>query len=226
MSPLLTSFDLILFATCLLAPLSQNAFAAPLETLNKAVDNSDTGAVSGDDPINLDQTIHDEQLAKKNDSLVPTPAKGSPVDAPVAPASTSMTTTTAATAATTTTAATAATTTTTTTLTEAMTSSNGTIPSGYGTDILQNRGMIARMTYVLVGFSILILVYFVVKAVRLRRVKSRSRKYGVLTENLDSPLGIDDDSDEEVEVFEVNGSNMRGGRNVKGGNTAADRLLP
>jgi len=213
MSPLLTSFDLILFATCLLAPLSQNAFAAPLETLEKAVDNSDTGA---DAPINLDQTIHDEQLAKKNDSLVPTPAKGSPVDAPVAPASTSMTATTAATAASTTT----------TTLTEAMTSSNGTIPSGYGTDILQNRGMIARMTYVLVGFSILILVYFVVKAVRLRRVKSRSRKYGVLTENLDSPLGIDDDSDEEVEVFEVNGSNMRGGRNVKGGNTAADRLLP
>ena len=48
---------------------------------------------------------------------------------------------------------------------------NGTIPSAYGTDILQNRGMIARMTYVLVGFSILILVYFVVKAVRLRRVK-------------------------------------------------------
>lgn len=106
------------------------------------------------------------------------------------------------------------------------TAKNGTIPSGFGADMLQNRGMIVRMTYVLVGFSILILVYFVVKAVRLRRIKSRTRKYGVLTENLDSPLSLDDESDEEVEVFEVNGTNLRGGRGNKGGNTAADRLLP
>ena len=48
---------------------------------------------------------------------------------------------------------------------------NGTIPAGFGVDVLQNRGMIVRMTYVLVGFSILILLYFIVKAVRLRRVK-------------------------------------------------------
>ena len=48
---------------------------------------------------------------------------------------------------------------------------NGTIPSVFGPNPLQNRGMIVRMTYVLVGFSILILVYFVVKAVRLRRMK-------------------------------------------------------
>jgi len=104
---------------------------------------------------------------------------------------------------------------------------NGTIPSVFGPNPLQNRGMIVRMTYVLVGFSILILVYFVVKAVRLRRMKSRTRKYGVLTENLNSPLGLDEDSEEEVEVFEVHGSNVRGGRaNSKGGNTASDRLLP
>jgi len=104
--------------------------------------------------------------------------------------------------------------------------SNGTIPEGLGEDMLQNRGMIVRMTYVLCGFSLLILVYFLVKAVQLRRAKSRTRKYGVLTENLDSPLGLDDDSDEEVEVFEVNGSNVRGGRGLNGGNSAADRLLP
>jgi len=104
---------------------------------------------------------------------------------------------------------------------------SGTIPSVFGPNPLQNRGMIVRMTYVLVGFSILILVYFVVKAVRLRRMKSRTRKYGVLTENLNSPLGLDEDSEEEVEVFEVHGSNVRGGRaNSKGGNTASDRLLP
>lgn len=104
---------------------------------------------------------------------------------------------------------------------------NGTIPSVFGPNPLQNRGMIVRMTYVLVGFSILILVYFVVKAVRLRRMKSRTRKYGVLTENLNSPLGLDEDSEEEVEVFEVHGSNVRGGRATsKGGNTASDRLLP
>merc|ERR1719431_517563 len=80
--------------------------------------------------------------------------------------------------------------------------SNGTIPEGLGEDILQNRGMIVRMTYVLCGFSLLILVYFLVKAVQLRRAKSRTRKYGVLTENLDSPLGLDDDSDEEEEEEE------------------------
>jgi len=105
-------------------------------------------------------------------------------------------------------------------------SANGTIPEGLGEDALQNRGMIFRMTYVLCGFSLLILIYFVVKAVQLRRAKSRSRKYGVLTENLDSPLGMDDESDEEVEVFEVNGTNLRGGRGSKSGDTAADRLLP
>lgn len=105
-------------------------------------------------------------------------------------------------------------------------SRNGTVPSGFG-DLMQNRGMIVRMTYVLAGFSLLILVYFVVKAVRLRNAKSRTRKYGVLSENLDtSPIGIDADSDdEEVEVFEVHGSNIRGGR-IQKGNTAADRLLP
>lgn len=108
----------------------------------------------------------------------------------------------------------------------AVTPGNGTIPAVFGGDVLQNRGMIVRMTYVLVGFSIVILLYFIVKAVRLRRVNSRTRKYGVLTENLDSPLGLGDESDEEVEVFEVNGSNMRGGRTPKNGTTPADRLLP
>ena len=49
--------------------------------------------------------------------------------------------------------------------------SNGTIPEGLGADMLQNRGTILRMTYVLCGFSLLILIYFLVKAVQLRRAK-------------------------------------------------------
>lgn len=212
MSPLLNSFDLIVIATCLLAPLCQNVYAVGTatreESLAQAPDDEGDGVAAAidEEALHLDKVIPNKANREMNVSIVAS-AK-TPLDGLVGSSS-----------------ATPMTPTTTSLTEEAMTTSNGTIPSGYGTDILQNRGMIARMTYVLVGFSILILVYFVVKAVRLRRVKSRTRKYGVLTENLDSPLGLDE-SDEEVEVFEVNGTNLRGGRNPKGGNTASDRLLP
>ena len=161
MSPLLTSFDLIVLATCLLAPLCQNVYAVALappdETLGLAPpsandDQGDEGAAAIDEGVlHLDKVIP----IKSNNANVSLVASAKPpLDTLVGSAS-----------------STPMTPITTSSTEEAMTTSNGTIPSGYGTDILQNRGMIARMTYVLVGFSILILVYFVVKAVRLRRVK-------------------------------------------------------
>jgi len=92
---------------------------------------------------------------------------------------------------------------------------------------LQNRGMITRMTYVLVGVSLLIVVYFVIKAVKLRSSpQSRVRRYGVLASadgNSSTPLKMDESDEDEVEVFDVKGSNIRGGRYTRG---ASDRLLP
>lgn len=207
MSPLLFSFDLIFWVRAtlfLFALLSQNTIAALQQgTLDDAPKDQAAADATDKGVFNLDKVIQNKESGVMNNDSVVTSS-----DVSMTPS------------------ATTASVVMTTGLEEVATTSNGTIPSGYGADILQNRGMIARMTYVLVGFSFLILVYFVVKAVRLRRVKSRTRKYGVLTENLDSPLRIDDESDEEVEVFEVNGTNLRGGRNAKGGTTASDRLLP
>jgi len=238
MSPRFTVFDLIFVATCLLSPVCQHVFLVHAAPAADSGANGDNGAGltaartplaapeggagnSGDGQgvLNLDTVIAEKAV------VLATPTSGQPVASAKKKSASPEVQRDPSTAATMTT-----TTTTTSTEIDETTSlmNNGTIPAAYGADILQNRGMIARMTYVLVGFSILILVYFVVKAVRLRRVKSRTRKYGVLSENLDSPLRLNDEyeSDEEVEVFEVNGSSLRGGRVVKGGDSAADRLLP
>jgi hypothetical protein len=48
-----------------------------------------------------------------------------------------------------------------------VTEGNGTYPLGFG-DLLQNRAMILRMTYVLLGVSAIVLCVFLVKAFRLR----------------------------------------------------------
>jgi len=237
MSPHFTVFDLIFVATCLLSPICHLVFLVHAAAAESGA-NGDNGAgltaartplaapeggagnsSVGQGVLNLDTVIAEKAVA------LATPTSGQPVASAKKKSASPEVQRDPSTAATMTT-----TTTTTSTEIDETTSlmNNGTIPAAYGADILQNRGMIARMTYVLVGFSILILVYFVVKAVRLRRVKSRTRKYGVLSENLDSPLRLNDEyeSDEEVEVFEVNGSSLRGGRVVKGGDSAADRLLP
>lgn len=240
MSPRFTVFDLIFFAACLLSPICHHIFLVHAAAAADSGANGNNGAgltaartplaapeggagnsSVGQGVLNLDTVIAEKAV------VLATPTSGQPAASAKEKSASPEVQRDSSTAATMTT-----TTTTTTTSTEidetTSLMNNGTIPAAYGADILQNRGMIARMTYVLVGFSILILVYFVVKAVRLRRVKSRTRKYGVLSENLDSPLRLNDEyeSDEEVEVFEVNGSSLRGGRVVKNGDSAADRLLP
>ncbi|RZF33237.1 hypothetical protein LSTR_LSTR012998 [Laodelphax striatellus] len=54
--------------------------------------------------------------------------------------------------------------------------------------------------------SVAIVLYFTIKAIRLRRRRSRVRKYGVLTSREDvemTPLG-EEDEDEDSTVFDIN----------------------
>lgn len=112
-----------------------------------------------------------------------------------------------------------------------VTEGNGTYPLGFG-DLLQNRAMILRMTYVLLGVSAIVLCVFLVKAFRLRGQRSPTRKYGVLMAADDQveikPLGShtldSDDEEADTTVFEVGGSNIGGGRTYGGSQTS--RLLP
>lgn len=71
------------------------------------------------------------------------------------------------------------------------------------------KGMLLRTLYVLVGVTTVVAIYFVVKAVRLRRRRSKSKKYGIITtpaSDLEmAPLDQGDDDDEDMTVFEMNG---------------------
>lgn len=60
--------------------------------------------------------------------------------------------------------------------------------------------------YVFACLSAVIVVYFVVKAIRLRRRKSKIRRYGIIASREDvemTPLG-DEDEDEDSTVFDIN----------------------
>lgn len=60
--------------------------------------------------------------------------------------------------------------------------------------------------YVVACLSVVIIVYFVIKAIRLRRRKSKIRRYGVIASREDvemTPLG-DEDEDEDSTVFDIN----------------------
>lgn len=62
-----------------------------------------------------------------------------------------------------------------------------------------------RAFIVVVGVTALVVTYFVIRAVRLRRKRSKSRKYGIIAKRGDvemTPLDQDDD-DEEMTVFEA-----------------------
>ncbi|XP_035666201.1 membrane protein FAM174-like [Branchiostoma floridae] len=65
--------------------------------------------------------------------------------------------------------------------------------------------VVKRMLYVLIGVTALVVLYFIVRAVRLRRRRSKSKKYGVLTTSADmemAPLDQDDD-DEDMTMFDI-----------------------
>jgi len=69
----------------------------------------------------------------------------------------------------------------------------------------EKNGAILRAFYVVVGVTAIVIVYFVVRAVRLRRKRSKSRKYGIIAKSGDvemTPLEQDDE-DDDMTVFEI-----------------------
>lgn len=74
--------------------------------------------------------------------------------------------------------------------------------------IWENREMLMRTMYVLFAVTGIVVLYFVVRAFRLHKRRSKSRKYGVITTRGDlemEPLGQGGDDEEDYTVFEVNG---------------------
>jgi len=74
---------------------------------------------------------------------------------------------------------------------------------------LYEKGTIKRAFYVLIGITGIVVIYFIVRTVKSRRRRSKSKKYGVISmpgnDDLEmAPLDADDDED-DVTVFEVNG---------------------
>ncbi|XP_043565873.1 protein FAM174C [Chiloscyllium plagiosum] len=69
--------------------------------------------------------------------------------------------------------------------------------------------MIQRALYVLVAVTALVVVYFVVRTIRIRKIHRKNRKYGVLSTNLENmemkPLDQEDD-DEDDTLFDVHQS--------------------
>ncbi|XP_061174077.1 membrane protein FAM174A-like [Saccostrea echinata] len=92
------------------------------------------------------------------------------------------------------------------------TAKNGTEEMGGGKGILdfgENKGMFMRAFYVLIGITAIVVVYFGVRAWRVRRKRNKSKKYGLITgRGADyemAPLDADDDDDDEdTTVFEMN----------------------
>lgn len=73
---------------------------------------------------------------------------------------------------------------------------------------MYQKGTIKRAFYVLIGITGIVVIYFIVRTVKSRRKRSKSKKYGVISmpgNDLEmAPLDADDDED-DVTVFEVNG---------------------
>ncbi|XP_062614321.1 membrane protein FAM174-like [Saccostrea cucullata] len=91
------------------------------------------------------------------------------------------------------------------------TGKNGTENVGDGTffNFKENKGMLMRAFYVLIGLTAIVVVYFGVRAWRVRRKRNKSKKYGLITgRGADyemAPLDADDDDDDEdTTVFEMN----------------------
>ena len=79
--------------------------------------------------------------------------------------------------------------------------------------LLNNKPMLMRAFYVLLAVTSIVIVYFVMRAWRLRRKRSKSRKYGLITaRGTDmemAPLDQDDDEDDDMTVFDMNSQNRR-----------------
>lgn len=72
----------------------------------------------------------------------------------------------------------------------------------------QANGVVLRAFYVIVGVMMIILVYFVVRMVRSRYRRSKTRKYGIIASRSAElemqPLDRGDDEEEETTLFEAN----------------------
>lgn len=79
--------------------------------------------------------------------------------------------------------------------------------------LLNNKPMLMRAFYVLLALTAVVVVYFVIRSWRLRRKRSKSRKYGLITaRGTDmemAPLDQDDDEDDDMTVFDMNSQNRR-----------------
>lgn len=79
--------------------------------------------------------------------------------------------------------------------------------------LLNNKPMLMRALYVLLAVTGVVVIYFVTRAWRLRRKRSKSRKYGLITaRGTDmemAPLDQDDDEDDDMTVFDMNSQNRR-----------------
>lgn len=75
--------------------------------------------------------------------------------------------------------------------------------------VQNNKGILERTLYVLLVITVIVVLYFLVKTIRLRRRKSKTRRYGVLNtndrDNLEMTPLDQEDEDEDMTVFEVNG---------------------
>ncbi|XP_054034087.1 membrane protein FAM174A isoform X2 [Dryobates pubescens] len=72
----------------------------------------------------------------------------------------------------------------------------------------QGQPMTQRALSVLVLASASLIVYFVIRTVRLRRQSRKTRRYGVLDTNIENmeltPLEQDDDDDDDTTLFDAN----------------------
>lgn len=73
--------------------------------------------------------------------------------------------------------------------------------------LVENKDMLLRTLYVLIGVTSIVILYFVFRAWRIRGRRSKSRKYGLITtrgSDLEmAPLDADDE-DDDMTVFEMN----------------------
>ncbi|XP_038259083.1 membrane protein FAM174A isoform X2 [Dermochelys coriacea] len=92
---------------------------------------------------------------------------------------------------------------------EATRSSNGSSSSlAVSAPPERNQPMTQRALAVLVVASAALIVYFVIRTVRLRKRNKKTRRYGVLDTNIENmelaPLEQDDDDDDDTTLFDAN----------------------
>lgn len=80
---------------------------------------------------------------------------------------------------------------------------------GFGNKMYK-KGTMTRMIYVGMAISGIVVIYFVIRAIRLNRSKGRTKKYGLLkataTDQEMTPLDVNDDDDDDMTVFELPGN--------------------